>query len=163
MTEVPFGLPSLSKGAHKAGTGEACIMEYVSVLSGESFSDAPACTHPVLAHLSRRVFDMMTTDEQRFTMAPYIGRLFGTQPPADPAERKALALALAKAGVEYAKTSAADPNRAETTADQRLLGLFVAVLDAYDEFTGRTSFYKLTDADLQKFKDAGLSVSGSAS
>jgi hypothetical protein len=163
MTEVPFGLPSLSKGAHPAGSGEACIMEYVSILAGETFSDAPACTHPVLAHMSRRVFDMMTTDEQRFTMAPFIGRLFGTTPPADPAERKALALALAKGGVEYAKASAADPNRSSTTPDQRLLGLFVATLDAYDEFTGRTSFYKLTDADLQKFRDAGLSVSGSVS
>jgi hypothetical protein len=161
MTEVPFGLPSLSKGAHPAGSGQACIMEYVSVLSGESFSDAPACTHPVLAHLSRRTFDMMTTDEQRYTMAPYIGRLFGTTPPSDPAERKALALALAKGGVEFAKKSAADPKRSGTTPDQRLLGLFVAVLDAYDAFTGRTAFYKLTDDDLQKFRDAGLAVSAS--
>lgn len=162
---IPFGLPSLSKGSHPAGSGEACIMEYVSVLSGENFTDAPACTHPVLAHLSRRTFDMMSSNEARYTMVPYIGRLFGTTPPQDAAERKQLAAALAKSGVEWAQKSAADPKRDEQTPDQRLLSLFVTVLDAYDAHTGRQpeQFYKLTNDDLKKFEAAGLAVTGSIS
>lgn len=165
MTEVPFGLPSLDQGSHSANSGQACIMEYVSVMSGEDFTDAPACTHPVLGHLSRRVFDMMSSNEARYTMVPFIGRLFGTVPPEDAAERKVLAAKLAEAGVEWAQTSAADPNRDEQTPDERLLSLFVHVLDAYDDATGRTEtqYYTLTDADLKKFEDAGLAVTGSVS
>ena len=163
--ELPFGLPSLDKGAHQEGSGQACIMEYVSVLAGENFSDSPSCTHPVLGHLSRRVFDMMSSNEARFTMVPYIGRLFGTPPPADAAERKALAAALAKSGVEWAQKSAADPKRTEQTPDERLLSLFVTILDAYDTHTGRTDeqYYTLTSNDLKKFQDAGLLVTGSVS
>jgi hypothetical protein len=163
--EVPFALPSLDRGSHNPNSGQACIMEYVSVLSGENFTDAPKCTHPVLGHLSRRVFDMMSSNDARHTMVPYIGRLFGTTPPQDPAERKALAIALAKSAVEWAQKSAADPNRDQQTPDARLLDLFITVLDAYDATTGRTpeQFYKLTDADLKKFEAAGLAVAGSAS
>jgi hypothetical protein len=158
--KIPFSLPSLDKGAHSEGSGQACIMEYVSVLAGENFSDAPACTHPVLAHLSRRVFDLMSTDDARHTMVPYIGRLFGTTPPSDPQERKELAAALAKAGVEWAQISAADPNRDKQSPDSRLLDLFATVLDAYDNFTGRveSQYYQLTASDLQKFEAAGLKV-----
>ena len=165
MTEVPFGLPSLDAGAHSPDSGKACIMEYVSVLNGDKFTDAPSCTHPVLAHLSRRVFDMMSDNDARYTMVPFIGRLFGTTPPEDPAERKQLAATLAEAGVKWAQASAADPNRNDQTPDQRLLDLFTTVLDAYDTFTGRTDeqYYKLTNADLKKFEAAGLSVTGSIS
>jgi hypothetical protein len=165
MTEVPFGLPSLDKGSHGANDGKACIMEYVSVLAGEKFSDAPACTHPVLAHLSRRTFDSMSDDNQRHNLVPYIGRLFGTTPPDDMVERKNLAAHLAEAGVKWAQKSAADPKRNETTADERLLDLFATVLDAYDEFTGRTpqQYYTLKEADLDKFRAAGLLVTGAAS
>lgn len=163
MSETPFGLPSLDAGSHSPDSGKACIMEYVSVLSGEQFSDAPACTHPVLAHLSRRVFDMLSANDQRYLMVPYIGRLFGTTPPADAGERKALAVALAKFAVEFAQKSAIDPDRDQTTPDARLLNLFGAMLDKYDELTGRTpeQYYKLTNADLEKFKSVGLAVTGS--
>lgn len=162
MREI-FGLPSLDSGSHQPGSGKACIMEYVSVLAGESFTDAPACTHPVLAHLSRRVFDMMSNDEARYTMVPYIGRLFGTTPPVDAAERKQLAMTLAKVGVDWAHKSATDPDRDQKTPDRRLLDLFVAVLDAYDVATGRveSEYYTLTESDLDKFRAAGLAVTGS--
>lgn len=165
--DLTFGLPSLDKGSHPQGPqgGQACIMEYVSILAGEAFSDRPACTHPVLAHLSRRTFDMMSTNDARYTMVPFIGRLFGTTPPTDPAERKRIAAGLAKAGVEWAQKSAVDPKRNEQTPDQRLLSLFVAVLDAYDTLAGRTEsqFYKMTQKDLDEFQRVGLAVTGSIS
>ncbi len=36
---LPEGLPTLTAGAHDADAGEACVMEYVSVLAGEPWSD----------------------------------------------------------------------------------------------------------------------------
>ena len=126
MTEVPFALPSLDAGSHPEGSGKACIMEYVSVLAGESFTDSPGCTHPVLGHLSRRTFDMLSDNEARYRMVPFIGRLFGTTPPSDPQERKELAAALAKAAVEWAQASAADPNRDQQSPDDRLLDLHIS-------------------------------------
>ncbi len=35
----------------------ACVMEFVSVLAGESWSDSPACTDRALAALARRIND----------------------------------------------------------------------------------------------------------
>ncbi|HWU22742.1 MAG TPA: hypothetical protein VN088_14500 [Nocardioides sp.] len=45
MTDtIPDGLPTLSRGSHLVDEGRACVMEYVSVLAGERWSDRPACT-----------------------------------------------------------------------------------------------------------------------
>jgi hypothetical protein len=51
------GLPVLSSGAHLAPEDGACLMEYVSVVAGERFTDAPRCTDPMLALLARLVND----------------------------------------------------------------------------------------------------------
>jgi hypothetical protein len=70
-------LPSLARGAHEPGSGKACVMEYVSVLAGERWSDSPRCTHPVLAEVARGVNDWLP-DDRRHELVPLIGRLFGT-------------------------------------------------------------------------------------
>ncbi len=75
--DTPSFLPSLSVGAHDADSGEACVMEYVSVLAGEPWSDRPECTHPVLAHEARTVNDLLD-DVDRPRLVPLVGRLFGT-------------------------------------------------------------------------------------
>ena len=77
MSTIPNHLPTLSKGAHAPGDGEACVMEYVSLLAGEEWSDHPTCTHPVLASMARTVNDRLSDDE-RHVLVPLIGRLFGT-------------------------------------------------------------------------------------
>jgi hypothetical protein len=136
--EAPFSTPGVDAGADAPGEGKACGMERVFVLSGEALADPPACIHPVLIHLSRRVFDMMSTNDGRHSMTPYIGRLCGTTPPDDEAKRRYLAVGLAKAGVDWAQASAGDPERDRLTPDERLLALFSSVLDAYDALTGRT-------------------------
>ena len=74
---LPEGLPTLTAGAHDAGDGEACVMEYVSVLAGEPWSDRPECTHPVLAHEARTANDL-ASDADRHRLVPLVGRLFGT-------------------------------------------------------------------------------------
>lgn len=70
------GLPSLAAGAHDADAGEACVMEYVSVLAGEPWSDRPECTHPLLAHEARTANDLLD-DDDRPRLVPLVGRLFG--------------------------------------------------------------------------------------
>ncbi|MCL3818260.1 hypothetical protein [Aeromicrobium wangtongii] len=74
---TPDFLPSLSAGAHDAEQGEACVMEYVSLLAGEEWSDRPECTHPLLAHEARTTNDLLR-DGDRSRLVPLIGRLFGT-------------------------------------------------------------------------------------
>jgi hypothetical protein len=76
MTAPDF-LPTLSSGSHDAGQGEACVMEYVSMLAGEEWSDRPECTHPLLAHEARTTNDLLR-DGDRPRLVPLIGRLFGT-------------------------------------------------------------------------------------
>lgn len=74
MTTIPVGLPTLHRGAHDESEGRACVMEYVSVLAGEAFSDSPSCTHPLIASVARAVNDA-AYDEHRHLLVPMIGRL----------------------------------------------------------------------------------------
>ena len=53
----PDGIPVLARGRHRSARRGACLMEYVSVLAGERFSDHPTSTHPAVARLARLVND----------------------------------------------------------------------------------------------------------
>jgi hypothetical protein len=53
-------LPVLSRGKHRRPRSGACFMEYASYLAGERWSDAPPCTHPLLAALARQVNDRIS-------------------------------------------------------------------------------------------------------
>jgi len=75
--DTPDFLPTLSAGSHDAEHGEACVMEYVSLLAGEEWSDRPECTHPILAHEARTTNDLLR-EADRSRLVPLIGRLFGT-------------------------------------------------------------------------------------
>ena len=54
---VPDLVPQLSRGKHRNPRKGACFMELASYLAGERWSDRPACTHRLLAHLARLVND----------------------------------------------------------------------------------------------------------
>lgn len=71
---IPNGLPTLSAGKHFPGDGEACVMEYVSVITGHEFTDQPECTNPIIAAAARQLNDYMK-DEHRHLLVPLIGRL----------------------------------------------------------------------------------------
>lgn len=79
---LPDFLPTISAGAHDSGDGEACVMEYVSLLAGEEWSDRPECTHPLLAHEARTANDLLA-DADRGRLVPLVGRLFGTTDDSD--------------------------------------------------------------------------------
>ena len=66
----PNNLPVLTRGRHHRPEDGACLMEYVSVLSGEAFSDKPRCTHHALAELARVVNDSIDHDDMRTNTSP---------------------------------------------------------------------------------------------
>src|SRR5919205_1231168 len=77
-TRVPDQLPILQRGRHRRPEEGACVMEYVSVLAGCSFSDHPRCTHPALATLARLVNDWIDDDRARSELARLAPDLIGT-------------------------------------------------------------------------------------
>jgi hypothetical protein len=70
------GVPILSAGSHRGPDQGACFMEYAAYLAGEPWSDRPACTHPLLAHLAREVNDR-TSDAGRPALAPLVPTVIG--------------------------------------------------------------------------------------
>ena len=74
MTTVPDGLPSLAKGSHRPESGQACVMEYVSVITGNRFSDLPPCTAIPVAKAAQAVNDHLE-DGERHMILPFIDRL----------------------------------------------------------------------------------------
>ena len=60
-TSPPEGLPVLEAGAHRDAEAGSCLMEYVSVLAGERFTDRPRCTHPALAAVAWQVNDAVSS------------------------------------------------------------------------------------------------------
>ncbi|WP_309708036.1 hypothetical protein [Pseudolysinimonas sp.] len=73
---IPDGMPQLSRGRHRSAKTGACFMEFASYLAGESWSDSPQCTDPLLAHLARAVNDQLS-DARRSEIAPDIPRVIG--------------------------------------------------------------------------------------
>ncbi|WP_193312938.1 hypothetical protein [Georgenia subflava] len=69
-------LPMLGRGKHRNPRKGACFMELASYLAGERWSDRPACTHRLLAHLARLVNDC-TSDAARPRLAPLIPSVIG--------------------------------------------------------------------------------------
>src|SRR6478752_3086782 len=64
-TQVPDGLPVLSRGKHRTPRSGACFMEMASLLAGEKWTDQPSCTHPLLAGLARLVNDSISDAGRR--------------------------------------------------------------------------------------------------
>ena len=75
-TPTPDSMPVLSRGKHRNPRKGACFMELASYLAGESWSDHPACTHPLLASLARDVNDHVG-DYARSRLAPMIPDVIG--------------------------------------------------------------------------------------
>src|SRR5437879_368052 len=77
----------LKRGAHPSLQVGACILELVSYVAGEKWSDHPACVSPVIAAFLRRWNDDLD-DDDRQRLKPFIGRVIGTSTgPADDRRR----------------------------------------------------------------------------
>jgi hypothetical protein len=95
MTQIPAGrvpsqeptgapgydlLPMLSRGRHLDPADGGCVMEMASLLAGERWSDAPKCTHPLLAAVARLVNDELE-DDKRQRLLPLVPDLVGATGP----------------------------------------------------------------------------------
>ena len=79
-TDRPPAPPgALTRGAHLASDDGTCLMEEVSVAAHERWTDAPACTHPLLAHLARLVNDA-SSDAGRQQLATLVPDLLRAGP-----------------------------------------------------------------------------------
>ncbi len=67
----------LKVGAHEDLNDGACVMELVSFMAGEKWSDNPECSCPVLAAFARRINDRMN-DEYRQKLKPLIPKLLNS-------------------------------------------------------------------------------------
>jgi hypothetical protein len=76
MGQIPDQLPVISRGRHLEPEDGGCIMEIASLLAGERWSDAPRCTHPLLAAVARLVNDEVG-DEARQELLQLVPELVG--------------------------------------------------------------------------------------
>lgn len=77
--ELPNNLV-LSSGGHKAPGDGFCVMEAVSYIAGEPWSDTPQCTCPVIAAFLRSWNDAITNQETRTRLlVPLIPLVVGTR------------------------------------------------------------------------------------
>jgi hypothetical protein len=67
----------LGSGSHASIESGACIMEAVSVVSGEPFSDHPKCASRVIGAFLR-VWNDDLPDAQRQMLKPYVAKVVGT-------------------------------------------------------------------------------------
>jgi hypothetical protein len=73
---IPDLVPVLARGKHRNPRKGACFMELASFLAGESWTDHPDCTHPLLAALARDVNDHIS-DVARHQIAPLVPEVIG--------------------------------------------------------------------------------------
>jgi hypothetical protein len=120
----------LHSGAHTSPADGVSLMEAVSDLAGEPWSNSPSCTSPVIAAYARSLNDWLP-DAERQRLKAYVPRLVGTAEPdleprrafvcADAAVRVFAPLALAAADLveEAAKLRALAPVDRESAESAR--------------------------------------------
>jgi len=124
----------LRSGTHTSPSDGVSLMEAVSALAGEAWSNSPSCTSPVIAAYARSLNDWLPNDARQRLKA-YVPRLVGTAEPdlelrrafacADAAVRVFAPLALAAAGLveEATKLRALAPVDRESAESARLAAL----------------------------------------
>lgn len=171
--KIPNGMPTLSWGAHAPTEGKACVMEYVSLLAGEQWSDHPECTHPALAAFARHLNDRLE-DEHRHVLVPLIGRLLGTDEHSITistaianaqvmhprygdymATVKVLAEGKCSCGADHGDSYTNEYKMKSEEASVVGVEILTAMIDAYDKATGRTEHHIVTD---QEYADLALAV-----
>ncbi len=69
---------SLKVGSHESIEDGMCVMEAVSFIAGEPWTDSPQCASPVIAAFLRSYNDLVD-DEKRQSLKQYIPSLIGTR------------------------------------------------------------------------------------
>ena len=86
MQVSDFGPFKLSAASHSSPQEGMCVMEMVSFLAGEKWSDMPECSSPVVSQFCQRINDKF---DQTFRdrLQSYVPRLIGTFSPNHEQER----------------------------------------------------------------------------
>ena len=95
----PEGLPVLEAGAHRDARSGSCVMEYVSVLAGERFTDRPRCTHPAVAALAWQVNDAVSHEVRQQLGLRAVDLVGAGRDGADAPVRPLVLAAIARAGL----------------------------------------------------------------
>lgn len=74
---APDFIPVLAHGGHPTPEYGACLMEMVSFIEGEEWSDTPQCVEYALAQLARNINDFVS-DDNRSKLVDSIHRFSGT-------------------------------------------------------------------------------------
>ena len=77
MNTLNLDTLTLLKGAHDDAEEGMCLLEAVSYVAGEPFSDNPECTSPVLSAFGRALNDVLP-DDKRQALRDYIPSMIGT-------------------------------------------------------------------------------------
>jgi hypothetical protein len=78
LIHIPDALPVLSRGNHQPGSGKACVMDAISIISGNpAEQDHPSCVHPMLRGLFIRLNDTAADDQRHRLWEPAL-RAMGT-------------------------------------------------------------------------------------
>src|SRR4051812_19884283 len=76
--ELNLGELALSVGAHESPDQGSCVMEAVSIVAGEPWSDRPECVSPLVARFLRRWNDTLPW-RPRQALKRYICPVIGTR------------------------------------------------------------------------------------
>jgi hypothetical protein len=111
-------MPDLINGAGMDPSHGACIMQAVAWLSsnGEQWTDAPACTHPVIRRIAIWVNDSVST-QARQELWPLVPRIMGTATGDRQADIRT-GVALAVWAAEQALSLITDPVQGELAAEK---------------------------------------------
>lgn len=120
----PDALPVLSAGRHRNPRDGGCAMEWASLLAGERWSDHPACTHPLLAHVTRSVNDLVG-DRARTALAHLVPTLVGLR-----SDDAAWSLEIASVAVRHAVRQARPSDRRDLVVAVLTLDHLLAATDA---------------------------------
>lgn len=103
MMTTPELVPLLTRGKHRRPKRGACLMEYVSFLAGERWTDHPACTHRLLGTLARLVNDNTSDFErqQLAVLAPSLIGLTSDEPRWDPVIARRAAITVLPVAAEH--------------------------------------------------------------
>jgi hypothetical protein len=74
---IPDFIPVLGHGGHYNPKDGACVMEMVSFIAGEKWSDRPDCVDEGIQEIARNVNDFVS-DDNRQVIADMIPRFIGT-------------------------------------------------------------------------------------
>jgi hypothetical protein len=83
---IPDSMPELSGGKHLKPEQGACVMELVSLLTGDAWTDFPACTEPAVSRAAQAVNDFTPDEERSAKLLPFLEELMRAKPLPVPVE-----------------------------------------------------------------------------